>query len=128
LKAGFKASLLFDCAFLRLLPKGGLLRLCGLIENLKLGLLVLQHAQFGTDPRLQIENCFLISRSRNGGDQTLNGGEPVTRVRKRLLAESLLHGVPLARGSYLLLIGRRQRGQTLRRQHGIGTDDSLHVG
>src|SRR5580658_3541366 len=110
LEASVKGSLSFYDALQGLLPNSRFLRLGRLVEDLILGLLVLQHTELGTDPRLQIENRFLICGGRNGGDQALNPGESTARVRERLVRQRLLHGAPLTRCLNELLISRRQRG------------------
>src|SRR6185312_12533785 len=97
LEAGFESALKLDLPLSRLLLKHGFLRLRCPVENLKLGLFVLQHADLGTDSCLQIETGLLVPGRPNGGDQALDGSEPGARVRQRLAGERLTQGVPLAR-------------------------------
>src|SRR5665213_2272432 len=85
LETSFKTTVLDDGLFQRLLSQRRLLCLRGLREHHKFGLLVLQHAQLGADPGLQVETRFLISRRRNGRNQALNGGKSPTHVSKRLM-------------------------------------------
>ena len=48
-----------------------MLGLSRLVENHQLGVLVLKHGLFCSDPRLQIEHCLGVGGRGNGIDQTL---------------------------------------------------------
>jgi hypothetical protein len=52
LEAGFEAAVTVEDLFARLLPQGGFLRQCRLIQKLILGLFILQHPQLGIDSGL----------------------------------------------------------------------------
>ena len=90
-----------------LLPVDRLQRLHRLMQDLQFRLLVLEHAEFGVDPRLQIEDAFLIHGRRNRVDEALNGCKPAARVAQRLLRQGLLQGARLPAGQDLFLVGGR---------------------
>src|SRR2546430_12685584 len=85
----FRSSMTRHRQLAEALRVGPLLRLGALIERLELGLLVLQHADLGCDPRLQIEDRLLIPRPGDGVDQLLDGREAAAGVGECLVGESL---------------------------------------
>jgi len=89
LKASLEATLPVDHTLSLLLTNQRFLRLSGLVENLKLGLLVLQHALFRADSGLQFQDALLIVGSCNGRDQLLNRCEAAAAVGQCFLGNGL---------------------------------------
>src|SRR6267154_6807410 len=83
------------------LPIQSRLRFGCLVQDLQFCLLVLQHSQFRADPRLKIENGFLVARGGNCANQALNGCKPGAAIGERLLRQRQSHGVRPARGDDL---------------------------
>ncbi len=76
----------------------------------------------------KIENGLLIARGRNGGDQALNGCEPVAGIGERLLREACRRRSSGARRGFAA--GRRATdvANCCGDKHRIGTDGAAHVG
>src|SRR5882724_2022126 len=122
LESGKKSPMSGDDLLALLLPENGLLRLGGLLQDLKFGLLILQHAEFGTDSRLQVEDGLLIGGGRNGGDQRLNRCEAAAGIGERTLRQRLLYGAGPARRDEVASVCRGHRRKLRRSQHGVAPD------